>query len=280
MSFSDRNPTAASADRSRWLESPRWYLWDGGFLALGKYEGVVPLHAHHAIQIVMALEGRVATKGADGDWRESRGVIVRHDAQHTFDAKGADGAMIFVDPESSEGVWLRTMLAEDITMIPDARTDPCVAALRAFCEQPFESPEIRELIRGCVLSLCGGAPPTRRADPRVTKVLDAIRGSEDLKVSLEDAAKMTFLSPSRFAHLFKQQVGLPFRRYLLWRKLARALLAIGRERTIADAAHAAGFADAAHLTRTFHQMFGIPPSVLMRGEFFQIPSPFEEARHD
>ena len=71
-----------------------------------------------------------------------------------------------------------------------------------------------------------------------------------------------------------RDAGLPFRRYMLWRKLARAMLAIGRQSSIADAAHASDFADAAHLTRTFHQMFGIPPSVMMRGEFFEIPSPF------
>lgn len=62
---------------------------------------------------------------------------------------------------------------------------------------------------------------------------------------------------------------------MLWRKLTRAMLVIGRERTIAAAAHAADFADAAHLTRTFYQMVGLAPSVLMRGEFFEIPSPFE-----
>jgi AraC-like DNA-binding protein len=61
---------------------------------------------------------------------------------------------------------------------------------------------------------------------------------------------------------------------MLWRKLTRAMLSIGRERTIAAAAHASDFADAAHLTRTFYQMVGLPPSVLMRGEFFEIPSPF------
>ena len=31
-----------------------------------------------------------------------------------------------------------------------------------------------------------------------------------------------------------------------------------------DAAHAAGFADSAHLTRTCRDMFGLPPSVMSR----------------
>jgi AraC-like DNA-binding protein len=108
----------------------------------------------------------------------------------------------------------------------------------------------------------------------VTKVLTAIQASDELRMSIAEAAAMAFLSPSRFAHLFKQQIGLPFRRYMLWRKLTRTMLSIGKERTIAAAAHASDFADAAHLTRTFYQMFGIPPSTMMRGEFFQIASPF------
>lgn len=146
---------------------------------------------------------------------------------------------------------------------------------RQRLEQPFESMDIRDLVRHCVHALCTGAPPSRRLDARVTRVLAAIRASDELRMSIEDAAAIVFLSPSRFAHLFKQQVGLPFRRYMLWRKLTRAMLVIGRERTIATAAHEADFADAAHLTRTFYQMVGIAPSVLMRGEFFEIPSPFE-----
>jgi hypothetical protein len=53
------------------------------------------------------------------------------------------------------------------------------------------------------------------------------------------------------------------------------MLVIGRERTISTAAHEADFADAADLTRTFYQMFGIPPSLLIRGAFSEIPAPFE-----
>ncbi len=263
---------------SRWSGTPSWYLWDGGFFAIGRSEGVVPPHAHHAIQIVITVEGTVGIRGRRGaDWRMGNGVIVRPDVAHAFNGNGALGAMLFVDPESAEGVWLRSSLRDEITLVPASRVLSCAGELRRLLEQPLESLQIGALIKHCVHSLSAGAPPSRRVDERVTRVLGAIRAADDLRMSIEDAAAMVFLSPSRFAHLFKQQVGLPFRRYMLWRKLARAVLVIGRERTISTAAHEADFADAAHLTRTFYQMFGIPPSVMMRGEFFEIPSPFELA---
>jgi AraC-like DNA-binding protein len=258
----------------RWLSVPRWYLWEGGFLLTARAQGVVPAHAHHAIQIVIALDGCIAICGRDVEWRESRGAVVRPDAEHSFDCNGAMGAMLFVDPESSEGTWLAASLKQDVTIVSDARLDAVVPELRNFVEQPDDTMDIGALVRRLVSGLRPGAAPARRLDSRVTTVLAAIRSSEDLRVSLDKAAGMAFLSPSRFAHLFREQVGLPFSRYMLWRKLTRAMVAIGSEGTIAAAAHAADFADAAHLTRTFYQMVGMAPSALMQGEFFEIASPF------
>jgi len=249
-------------------------LWEGGFLLTARAQGVVPAHAHHAIQIVIALEGSVAISGRDGEWREARGIVVRPDAEHSFDCNGAFGVMMFVDPESSEGAWLSMALRQDITIVPDTRLDALVAALRTFADQPDESSDIAAVVRQCIQGLRSGLAPTRRLDARVTTVLDAIRASDDLRMSLDQAADKACLSATRFAHLFKEQVGLPFSRYMLWRKLTRAMVAIASEGTIAAAAHAADFADAAHLTRTFYQMVGMAPSVLMRGEFIEIPSPF------
>lgn len=275
MARASNGRAAADANRGpRWSGVPDWYLWDGGFCAIGRARGVVPTHAHHAIQIVIAVEGEVGIRGGHGAWRKGSGVVVKPDVVHSYDGNGAVGAMLFVDPESPEGAWLRSSLREAITLVPPSRLAACAGELRRFREAPLDSLPIATLMRHCVEALSAGAPPGRRLDPRVMRVLDAIRAADDLRISVEDAAAMVFLSPSRFAHLFKQQVGLPFRRYMLWRKLVRAILAIGREPTVTAAAHAAGFADAAHLTRTFDQMFGMPPSVMMRGEFFEIPSPF------
>lgn len=269
------NRPATAAAGNRWSATPHWYLWEGGFLLTGRGEGIVPPHTHHAIQLVVALEGGFAIRGAHGDWRRAQGAIVRPDALHSYDPSGTLNAMLFVDPESTEGLGLVAPLRDDITLVPEERLADCAAELRRFLEQPFESLRIPDLVRKCVHAFCTGAPPSRRLDPRVTRVLAAIRASDDLRMSVDTAAAMAFLSPSRFAHLWKQQVGLPFRRYLLWRKLTRAMLMIGRGRTTAAAAHEADFADAAHLTHTFHRMVGIAPSVLMSGEFFEIASPFE-----
>ena len=262
---------------SQWRATPRWYLWDGGFMAIGASEGIVPAHAHHAIQIVLGLSGTAGIAEEQGEWRTGRGIIVMPDVVHRYRAEGVVGAMLFVDPESIEGAWLRSGLRDDITVVPDSRLEAPIAELTRFVNQPLESMGVEALIKHCVQALCAGAPPSRRLDERVTRVLEAIRESDELRMSIEDAAAKAFLSPSRFAHLFKQQVGLPFRRYMLWRKLTRAMLAIGRERTLTAAAQASDFADAAHLTRTFYQMFGIAPSVMMRGEFFVIDSPFSVA---
>jgi AraC family transcriptional regulator len=257
--------------------SPRWYLWEGGFLAVGRSRGVVSPHAHHAVQLCLAVEGELRVADGSGQWQSCRGAIIRPDVTHSFDGDGALGAMLFVDPESMEGLWLRASLMSDVTIVPEARLAACTEELRTFAEKPLEALDAASLVRHCVQGLCAGPAPSRRLDPRVTRVIAAVHASEDLRLSGEDAAAMVFLSPSRFAHLFTQHVGLPFRRYMLWRKLTRAMLAVGRGRNLTQAAHAADFADAAHLTRTCNQMFGIPPSVMMQGEFFEIDPPFRLA---
>jgi AraC-like DNA-binding protein len=241
--------------RASWLAEPNWYLWDGGFLLLGRSEGRIGAHAHHAIQVVISMNGEPAVCADGGDWQAGHAIIVMPDVIHSYEGRGADSAMIFVDPESKEGEWLATSLNQEIALVPDARLDDCATEIRRLCARPLECMEVR--------------------DSRITKSLKRIRETSELRVSLEDAAATVFLSPSRFAHLFAEQMGLPFRRYILWRKLARAMLAIGRGASMTDAAQASDFADAAHLTRTFNQMLGIAPSALMSGRFFEIDSPFE-----
>ena len=56
---------------------------------------------------------------------------------------------------------------------------------------------------------------------------------------------------------------MPFQRYILWRRLSAAFEGLLAGSNITEAAHAAGFADAAHFARTIKAMFGIRASDIL-----------------
>jgi AraC-like DNA-binding protein len=72
------------------------------------------------------------------------------------------------------------------------------------------------------------------------------------------------LSPSRVTHLFRDQVGIPLRTYRRWVRFLIAAEAPRDAASLTDAAHRAGFADVAHLHRTFRHHFGLQPGPLLR----------------
>ena len=260
----------------------RWealvYFWDGGWIGVGRGGGVVAPHSHHAVQISIGLNGPVRFQHADGPWQEMTAGAVLPDVLHSFDGGDSDLVMLFVDPESHEGRWLRDSLRSAVSECPPERIADYLPALRAFQqERPAPDAAVRT-IRGVVGALCAGPPPLTRMDDRIVRAMQVIAERDVARLKLDDVARTVFLSPSRFAHLFTEEMGLPFRRYLLWRKLSRAMVEFGRGSNLSNAAHAAGFSDSAHLTRSWHQMFGISPTVMMGNvRFYEIPAPFELA---
>jgi AraC-like DNA-binding protein len=255
--------------------APRACVWEGGWIGAGRANAVVPPHDHHAVQVSLSIDGRLRVREAEGDWKTTAGTVVLPDVPHSFDPGGAV-AMLFVDPECREGRWLRQSWKDPVNAVPVERYESCLPGLRQLLERPLDVEETTELVRSVVRSLCIGPPPVRKIDDRVTKALQLIRESDASRIPLEDVAASVFLSPSRFAHLFSDAVGLPFRRYVLWRKLCRALQIVSGGATLSAAAHRSGFSDSAHLTRTFYQMFGISPTVMLGGgELYAMPSPFE-----
>jgi AraC-like DNA-binding protein len=105
--------------------------------------------------------------------------------------------------------------------------------------------------------------PARRVHPRIKKLLRHLQSlPPDGDSSLEGLAAAVGLSPGRLMHAFTESIGLPVRPYLLWCKLQRGAAGIAAGLPLAQAATRAGFSDAAHMTRAFRRMFGMPPSML------------------
>jgi len=101
------------------------------------------------------------------------------------------------------------------------------------------------------------------ADPRLERVLTILHESMATQkpVSCAELAKVAGLSTSRFSHWFKEATGgLPLRSYRKWLRLISGVELALKGTRLAHAAHAVEFADQAHFTRTFVEMFGVTPS--------------------
>lgn len=105
------------------------------------------------------------------------------------------------------------------------------------------------------------------SDARLAMVLEALRhgvanGEAEAEAGQGAAhyAALAGLSASRFSHWFREQTGMPLRSYRKWLRLIDGLEHALGHGHLTRAAHQARFADQAHFTRTFIDMFGIRPS--------------------
>ena len=108
-----------------------------------------------------------------------------------------------------------------------------------------------------------GLRPQRPRDERIARVVREIEHRPDAFSRVQDAAALACLSQSRFRARFDAELGLPFRRYRLWRRMAAAMRTVAAGGTLTTAAHTAGFASSAHLSSTFRRMFGLKASDLL-----------------
>lgn len=97
-------------------------------------------------------------------------------------------------------------------------------------------------------------------DPRMIRALEAIDDGLGGKATLDMVARAAGMSKSSFTKLFRAIIGMPPRRYVLWRRLNVAVAAIGEGADATQAAHKAGFADSAHFSRTMRETFGVSPT--------------------
>lgn len=239
--------------------------WPGGSLWIGRHVAQVQDHAHHAIQVSLAMAGDFRIQGAG--WpepRATRGVVVMPDRRHRFDGAGATIATLFVEPNSKRGAALRTRFAGfDLCLLPDDEVRDAVQFVQAHYEAAAPDALLLQAAQGAVCSVAGNPPAAPVDDPRITSAIDWLQARLATPIRLDDVAAAVHLSPSRFRHLFASQTGTSLRAWLLWARMEHAVESAFQGRSWTDAAHEAGFADAAHLTRTCRRVFGLAPTMLV-----------------
>ena len=101
-------------------------------------------------------------------------------------------------------------------------------------------------------------------DSRIQKVVELIRKEPDRNYSQDELAAHLGLSPSRLLHLFSEQIGVPYRRFRMWKRLMLSFELLHAQDNMTLAALDSGFADATHYSHAFRDTFGVNPAPVFR----------------
>ncbi|WP_442800922.1 arabinose operon transcriptional regulator AraC [Serratia rubidaea] len=107
--------------------------------------------------------------------------------------------------------------------------------------------------------------PQKIMDPRVIEACQFITGNLAGELRIEEVARHVCLSPSRLAHLFREQVGINILRWREDQRVIRAkLLLQTTQESIAAIGRVVGYDDQLYFSRVFRKRVGVSPSDFRR----------------
>ncbi len=107
--------------------------------------------------------------------------------------------------------------------------------------------------------------PQRIMDPRVIEACQFITGNLAGELRIDEVARHVCLSPSRLAHLFREQVGINILRWREDQRVIRAkLLLQTTQEPIATIGRVVGYDDQLYFSRVFRKRVGVSPSDFRR----------------
>lgn len=219
-------------------------------------------HAHHALQLAVGIGAPVRAVLAGAGRVEAPGLLIAADVPHAL-ASGEAVRLLFVDRESEAGRRLGSACPAGYRVLDAAECQRLLAVWPgpAHGVSPLALTPLLEALAG---RDAPGAPdrPTGSAS-RVRELIEGMPARATLALDQAQLAAEVALSTDRFSHVFRVVAGMPLRPYLRWLRLRRALALAVAGHTLTEAAHAAGFADAAHLSRTMRRHFGVTPTTLL-----------------
>lgn len=218
-------------------------------------------HAHYAVQLVWGL-GQTVEVTTGGETHVVGATLIPAHVPHSLSATTDSLLVLLVEPTGRRGRLLNDIARQhhcmDVERHLAAIAAPALTVdadtMRLWCEQ---------LIDVVIASAQRDLPEPAELRREVADTLAYINNMLPDVPRLTAAASTAGISASRLTHLFTAQVGIPFRRFVLWARIRLVTQQVQAGWNLTDAAASAGFADSAHFTRVFRTMFGLAPSAIL-----------------
>lgn len=246
------------------------FLWNGR----GLYAGCgldSDMHKHTAIQLGFSLGEPFQVKYLHKNtYTTCHNFLVKPGIPHKISAADTLAVILWIEPESKLGRQLIRVPSEHLF---DKLTVGQIRELNVL-DNSLNCEQARLLFDQLIDQIIPTSSETNvfpgALDDRVLKIIEYIKEERiaTCTASITQLAERVSLSPSRLRHIFNQQMAISLKQYILWYRLLNSLEIVLQTHSLTQAAHESGFADAAHMSRTFRQTFGLKPSQILKNSHF------------
>lgn len=219
----ERAVNASTAVNGQWSGA---VLLGPHFAVLQGHAGATGAHAHYAHQVLLAEAGQWTVENEHGLQCGTRLVLPSFQS-HAVRGVPLRGCTVWIEPSH---VDLQKLQAQ----LPSLPCDP-------------------QALLPCLSALVARAP----LDRRLQAALSALDARLPERVAAPAIAAAAHLSESQLHRRFQQDLAVSLRGLVLWRRLRQALVQVIEGHSLTTSAHAAGFADLAHFSRSLRRMFGV-----------------------
>ncbi|MDM0071043.1 helix-turn-helix transcriptional regulator [Variovorax sp. J31P207] len=215
----------------------------------------------YSIYLSLSKPHRISVAG--GAWQEAEVSVVPPSVPHRIAAGERMICNILIEADSVAPGRLPDYLARGCGEVRDeAVLRGLRAALDRFrCSGTRQFPQTTDFDR----SFFGEPLVPRAIDRRIRASLARIKDDPNSHTSAQDCADASHLSVSRFLHLFKAEVGTPFRSFRTWQRARSVLYYVTQNANLANIALDVGYPDSTHFSHSIRQVYGLTPKSIFAG---------------
>lgn len=211
-------------------------------------------HAHPAMEVVMATQGRFNLSAEGRAYNDISFAIIDANVVHSLSADNCELAMLMIEHNEigakkvlvDHGVELKEQIYTKVSTIETT----LLGKLSDYVHQNGQVNAYEDRVKTC---------------------LDAFEaGQLEYTGMINELKDRVYLSESRLSHLFKAHVGISLKKYLVWCRLKQTIHSVlENKESLATAGLRHGFYDQAHMSKAFKEMLGINPSFMYNSSILQ-----------
>lgn len=244
-------------------------FWDMGMVAMLTSDIDAANHKHWMLQLFYMPEGKMNLK-VGSEIIQGKLLVVNQNRMHSFQTNGSIHFSMLITPgtelcEHLTHAFLEDRDYYDFSLMVDEKLEKAFQELVNDSTVNHYKQFKNLLLHTFHLEEC------EVLHENESRIAMAMKLVENENLSIQELAEQLALSPSRLAHLFKEETKTPLKSFLLLNQMFIAFEKLFQGESITDAALESGFDSPSHFAATTKKMMGESPSKSLKdSEFLKV----------